>query len=264
VVIAGAHALGGYYETRNLLLANWILGEERLGPPWRFWFVEALVVALLVSAALCAVPAFHRLERRYPFGVPLALTIGAFVAFRLPWLPLPVPRMHGSALVVLHLFLLGWTLARIGTDSDRAESRRRLLTVLVLAMVGTFSFNPARDGLTIAVILVAMWRPVSRVPAALVPAIQVLAAASLYIYVIHWQALEVLRWNPALAFPGSLALGVAYWWSWTRLPALARRRLRLPRTGVRAAISTPGIHRQEIAMASQSSRRGGGAASDVA
>jgi hypothetical protein len=215
VVVVGAHVLLGAYETRNLLLANWLLGEERLGPAWRFWFVEALVLALLVSAALTALPAVHRLERRYPFGLPLGLTIGAFVLFRLPLLPLPVPRMHGSALVVLHLFLLGWTLARVTT-----ERRLRLMTVVVVAMIGTFSFNPARDGLTIAVVLVLMWRPVTRVPAALVPVIRVLAAASLYIYVVHWQALELLRGHPPAAFAGSLAAGVAYWWCWSRLYAL--------------------------------------------
>ncbi|HET8595732.1 MAG TPA: AMP-binding protein, partial [Intrasporangium sp.] len=185
VVIWLAHFLGGFYEPRNLFLANWVFGQERLGPAWRFWFIEALVLALLVVAALCASPVFHRVERRWPFAVPLALTAVAFVLFRLPVLDLPVPRMHGSALVVLYLFLLGWALARVTT-----RRQRWLLTAVVVATIGTFSFNPARDGLTIAVVLLMLWRPVTRVPAALVPAIQVLAAASLYIYVAHWQALE--------------------------------------------------------------------------
>jgi acyl-CoA synthetase (AMP-forming)/AMP-acid ligase II len=219
VVIVGAHAVGGYYETRNLFLVNWIFGEAELGPPWRFWFVEALLVALALTAALIALPAVHRLERRFPFGLPLAMTICALVLFRLPLLPIPVPRMHGSALVVLHLFLLGWTLARATTPR-----RLRLMSLLVVAMVGTFSFNPVRDGLTIAFVLLLMWRPVTRVPAALVPGIRVLAAASLYIYVIHWQALELLRGNPVAAFIGSLALGIAYWWCWRHLPALPWRR----------------------------------------
>jgi hypothetical protein len=219
VVIVGAHVLGGYYETRNLFLLNWVFGEARLGPPWRFWFVEALLFALVLTAALIAVPALHHLERRFPFGLPLALTVGAFVLLRLPLLPLPVPRMHGSALVVLHLFLLGWTLARATTPR-----RRQLMTVLVVAMIGTFSFNPARDGLTIAFVLLLMWRPVTRVPAVLVPGIRVIAAASLYIYVIHWQVLELVRWVPGVAFVGSLAAGIAYWWCWKQLPALPRRR----------------------------------------
>ncbi len=129
-------------------------------------------------------------------------------------LPLPVPRMHGSALVVLHLFLLGWTLARVGT-----ERGRRLMTLVVVAMIGTFSLNPVRDGLTLAVVLVLMWRPVTRVPAVLVPLVRVLAAASLYVYVVHWQVLDLLPGHPVPAFLGSLAAGVLYWWCWTRLSA---------------------------------------------
>jgi surface polysaccharide O-acyltransferase-like enzyme len=220
VVIWAAHFLGGFYEPRNLFLSNWVFGEERLGRPWRFWFIEALVVALLVVAALCAVPAFHRVERRWPLGVPFTLTVAAFVLFRLPILDLPVPRMHGSALVVLYLFLLGWTLARAATSRQRW-----LLTAVAVASIGTFSFNPARDGLTIAFVLLMLWRPVTRVPAALVPAIQVLAAASLYIYVAHWQALEVLRGLgvPPLTFAGAMAVGLAYWWVWTHLGSVGRR-----------------------------------------
>jgi hypothetical protein len=128
--------------------------------------------------------------------------------------------MHGSALVVLYLFLLGWALARAVT-----RRQRWLLTAVVVATVGTFSFNPARDGLTIAFVLLMLWRPVTRVPAALVPAIQVLAAASLYIYVAHWQALEVLRGLglPPLTFAGAMAFGLAYWWLWTHLGPVARR-----------------------------------------
>jgi acyl-CoA synthetase (AMP-forming)/AMP-acid ligase II len=224
-VIWTAHFVGGYYETRNLFLANWVLGQEQLGPPWRFWFIEALVVALVVTAVLSALPLVGRLDRRHPLGLPLALTVASF-AFRLPLFELHVPRMHGSALVVLHLFFLGWALARVRTQRERI-----LLTVVTVAVVGTFSFNPARDGLTLAVLLLLLWKPVTRVPAVLVPVIQVLAGASLYIYVIHWQALELLWGSPALAFAGSMAVGVAYWWCWTHLATLASRavsRLRAP------------------------------------
>ncbi|WP_020579891.1 AMP-binding protein [Actinopolymorpha alba] len=236
VVIVGAHVLGGYYETRNLFLANWVFGQEILGPPWRFWFIEAIVVALVLVAALNASRWVAALDRRHPFGLPLALTIGTFVLFRLPILPLPVPRMHGSALVVLYLFLLGWTLARVATPAQK-----RLMTVLVVAMVGTFSFNPTRDGLTIAFVLLMLWRPVTRVPAVLVPIVQVLAAASLYIYVIHWQALELLWGQPVAAFVGSLALGLAYWWVWTRPVTAAWGGIsqRIRRSGSRHRLSSP-------------------------
>jgi acyl-CoA synthetase (AMP-forming)/AMP-acid ligase II len=220
-VIVGAHAIGGDYESRNFFLANWLFGEPRLGPPWRFWFIEALVLALVLTAALTAIPLFNRLDRRFPLGTPVALTVAAFALFRLPVLPLPIPHMQGSAHVVLYLFLLGWSVARVTTLRQRLA-----MTLLIIGTVGTFSFNSSRDGLTIAFILVLMWLPVTRVPALLVPAIRPLAAASLYIYVIHWQALEVLWGHPVPAFAGSLAIGVAYWWVWTRGAELLRRRVR--------------------------------------
>ncbi|GAA6526000.1 AMP-binding protein [Intrasporangium sp. DVR] len=218
-VIVPAHLVGGYYEPRNLLLANWLLGEERLGPPWRFWFIEALVVALVVAMALVALPAFARAERRWRFGLPLALTAAAFT-LRLPLYPLPGPRMQGSALVVLFLFFLGWSIARAGTRREQW-----IVTAVAVLSVGTFSGNPARDGLSLAFVLLLIWKPLSRIPSWLVPAVQVLAASSLYVYVIHWQVLEHLWGAPIPAFLGSLAVGVGYWWLWTKGAPAARRAL---------------------------------------
>lgn len=238
-VIVVMHLLLDRYEPRNLVLLNWVFGEPALGPPWRFWFIEALVVALLVVAALTRSRLLSRLDQRAPFLWPLVLASTAYWVFTANWPGLPVPRMHGSALVVLHLVLLGWALARA-----RSVPQRLVASGAALWMIGEFSGNPKRDGLTLAVVLVLLWVPRSRVPALAVPALKVLAAASLYIYVIHWQALELLWEWPLLAFAGSLALGIAFWWSWTgpltrlwgairpRLrgaaPELARLRARLP------------------------------------
>ncbi|HEY9495742.1 MAG TPA: AMP-binding protein [Intrasporangium sp.] len=216
-VIVPAHVIWGYYEPRNVVLANWLLGEERLGPPWRFWFIEALVLALVVTMALVAVPAFARAEKRWPFALPLVLTAVAFT-LRLDLYPLPGPRMQGSALVVLFLFFLGWSIARAGT-----RRQQWIVTVVAVGAVGTFSGNPARDLLSLAFVLLLIWKPVSRVPAALVPVVHVLAASSLYIYVIHWQVLEHLWGSPVPAFVASLAVGVAYWWMWSKgVPAALR------------------------------------------
>jgi len=231
-VIVPAHVWLGYYETRNLFLVNWVFGEARLGPPWRFWFIEALVFALIVAMVLTALPFFGRAERRWPFGVPVALLLASFV-FRLDLFVLPVPRMQGSALVVLFFFFLGWAIARAST-----RPQRWFVTLAALGMVGTFSGNPARDGLSLAVVLALIWLPTSRIPSALVPLTQVLAASSLFIYVIHWQVLEHLWGRPILAFVGSLVVGVGYWYVWSRVltPGLAAVASYL--TGTRAAAVT--------------------------
>ena len=237
-VIVPAHVIWGYYEPRNLILANWLFGEERLGPPWRFWFIEALVLALVITIVLVALPAFARAEKRWPFALPVLLTAVAFT-LRLELYPLPGPRMQGSALVVLFLFFLGWSIARAGTRRQQC-----IVTVAAAGAVGTFSGNPARDLLSLAFVLLLVWRPVSRIPAALVPVVHVLAASSLYIYVIHWQVLEHLWGAPVPAFIGSLAAGVVYWWLWSKGAPAGGRMLRrtlgvAPRRAAARPVSTP-------------------------
>ena len=230
-VIVPAHVVWGYYETRNVLLLNWVFGEERLGPPWRFWFIEALVFALVVTLVLAAVPAIARAEKRWPFGLPAALTLAAFT-LRLDLFELPVPRMQGSALVVLFLFFLGWTIARVSTLRQRWA-----VTAAAVLLVGTFSGNPARDALSVAFVLALVWKPTTRLPAWLVPVVRVLAAGSLFVYVIHWQVLEHLWGRPVLAFTGSMVAGLAYWAAWTRVVPWVAARVRLgpSRVPVRAA-----------------------------
>lgn len=232
-VVATVQLMTGRYETHNVFLANWVLGEERLGAPWRFWFVESVVLALVVTIALVAVPAFARADRRWPLGLPLAL-VALTWTIRLPLYPLPVPRMQGSALVVLFLFFLGWAVTRAG-QAGRTRRDQWLVTGFAVVTAGTFSGNPARDVLTLAVVLLLIWKPVTRVPSGLVPLVQVLAAASLHVYVAHWLAIDAFRLE-AFQFPGaalaatvaSLLVGVGYWWMWTKGPVLlAAIRLKL-------------------------------------
>ncbi|MBT9254455.1 non-ribosomal peptide synthetase [Phycicoccus sp. MAQZ13P-2] len=240
VVVWAAHFLLGLYAPRNLVLMNWALGAEHLGPPWRFWFVEALLVALVGLGLLVRLPGVTALDRRHPLLFPVGLSVAAFVAFRLPVLDLPTPRMQGAALVVLHLVLLGWALARATSTGQRLA-----LTALSAAMVMTFSGNPSRDGLTLACVLALLWVPTVRLPGPVVPVARVLASASLFVYVAHWQ---VLQWTwglpehgPALGLVLGTAAGLAYWWLWTgpvtrgwsRLTALVRAR------GPQSALASP-------------------------
>ncbi|WP_377644525.1 AMP-binding protein [Oryzobacter terrae] len=234
-VVGTVHLVTGQYATSTVGLANWLLGEPRLGPDWRFWFVEAVVVGLLATTALLATPWGDRLQRRHPFALPLALTGLGMLWWQDVLFP-PVPHMQGSALVVLWLFCLGWA-------SGAADGLRERLVVSAVAVpaVGTFSGNPRRDLLTLAVVLLVVWVPTTRVPRALVPLLQVLASASLFTYVVHWQVLQELRSTPWVAFGAGLAAGVLAWWLWTqagRLAARARTRVRArARARARAEVS---------------------------
>ncbi|MGL4744045.1 MAG: AMP-binding protein [Dermatophilaceae bacterium] len=216
VVLGAAHVLTGQYAPSTVALANWVFGEATLGPNWRFWFVEAVVVGIVVVTAVVATPWGDRLERRHPFELPLVLA-GAGMLIWYEVIPLPVPHMHGSAASVLWLFCLGWAAGKAASVRERL-----VVTAAVLPTVGTFSGNPRRDLLTVTVVMLALWLPTLTVPRVLVPALGVLAAASLHIYVIHWQVLQELRSTPWLAFIAGTVAGVGYWWLWTRGPAVAR------------------------------------------
>ena len=216
VVIVGAHLLLGQYAISTLGLVNWVFGEERLGPDWRFWFIESAVFVLLVVALVGATPWGDALERRAPVLLPLGLAGLGMLSWQGLVHP-PVPHMQGSALVVSWLFCLGWAAAKA-----RDVRQRLLVTLVAVPTVGTFSGNPRRDLLTLAAVLLVLWVPTLRVPRATVPALHVLAASSLYVYVAHWQVVPRMSATPWLAFAAGLVAGIAYWLAWTRGPALVR------------------------------------------
>ena len=64
---------------RQALLLNGLSHREWSEPQWYYWFVEAIVYILLVTAALIAIPAVDRWERRHSFGVPFSLAVAALL-----------------------------------------------------------------------------------------------------------------------------------------------------------------------------------------
>ena len=194
------------YGLPNVLLLNNVLGPAALGPPWELWFLEVFVYAVLAVTALLRLPALARLERRAPFGFAMgAVAVG--VAMR--YLPLrPGGDRLVSAHVVFWLFALGWATAR-------ATRVRHRLAVSAAALVTIPGFFPetSRTVIVAAGVLLLVWVPTVRWPARLVRPTGVLASASLYVYLTHWQVFPDLQWHsPALATALSFAVGLAYWW----------------------------------------------------
>ncbi|MBS42109.1 MAG: AMP-dependent synthetase [Nocardioides sp.] len=224
VVWAGAVTLvSGFYPWTTVLLLNDLLGPEGWSEPaWYLWFVEVLVVVLLGAAALFAVPVVHRAERRWPFALPVALTLAALTT-RFGLVPLADGDVIHRAPAVLWLAGLGWAGARATTPT-----RRLLVSALALAAVPGFFDDPAREALVLAGVLVLVWVRRVRLPRPLVAPLAVLASASLWIYLTHWQVYPHLedRW-PLAATVSSLLVGVLAWRAWEsgvrRLAAVRRR-----------------------------------------
>lgn len=204
--IAVAALLTERYTLTNVLLLNGIAGPDRWGPTWHYWFLEVLVYTLLGCAALLAIPAVRRAERRWPWAFALVvLALGVASRFGPAWLPTGPDRWH-TAHVVFWLFALGWAAARADT-----RPRRLLLTAVLVATVPGFFGNGAREAMVIAGLLVLLWVSTIRVPHLVAAAASVLAAASLHIYVTHWLVYPpVEAWSSLAASVASVAVGVVY------------------------------------------------------
>jgi hypothetical protein len=215
----------------NVLLLNGVLGpREWTEPQWWYWFIEALVATLLVLTAVMAMPWVDRLERRWSFGLPFGLALAALLT------RYDVVQLFGGdeihrANVVFWLFALGWA-----TVKSTSWWQRALVSAVVVATVPGFFGSPGREAIVVAGMLLLVWLRAVRVPSRLAQAAGVLAAASLYIYLAHWQVYPYLEDRfPLLATALSLVAGVAFWQFHTRaVPALRDRvRDRLRRTARR-------------------------------
>ncbi len=200
--------VSGYYSVLPATFLNGILGSEQWSPDWQFWFLEALVWVSLVALALLAVPALDRLERRSPYRFALVLALAA-LAFRWSWSGLEAgPTNRYTIGLAAWFLLLGWL-------ANRADSRRRRGTVVALAAVGVFGFfgDPLREAVVVAGIALLVLVPSVRVPRRLVGPLSVIASASLFVYLTHWQVYPHLEHRvPLAATVLSFAVGIGYWW----------------------------------------------------
>ena len=189
----------------SVLFVNNFFGPAEQAPEWRYWFLEALVYVLISVALLLWIPAVDRWERRWPFAFPLMLAgIGSAVA--LITAGAEGPTSMYTPVAVFWLFAAGWALERAVTKQQKAFV---LLGVLV---VGAAFFNrPDRVavvvlGLTLAVTVTSL-----RVPRVVAPIITSIAAASLMIYLTHYQIYPLLGDYGWAALVVSLAAGVVIW-----------------------------------------------------
>ena len=204
VVLAGGYSLGA------VLLVNNYTGEQSLSDGrWQYWFIEALVQILLALALLFGIPAVRRIERARPFAFVMAL-LGAALLFRFELLAFGADdnlifRPHAVAWI----FLLGWAVHRA-----TSPARRAAVTAAVLITVPGFFDEPARTAIVAGGILLVLWLPAIPVPRLLVRPLGVVAAASLAIYLTHWEAFPHLgdHLHVTLAIPATVLAGVAAWW----------------------------------------------------
>jgi surface polysaccharide O-acyltransferase-like enzyme len=188
----------------QILLSNNLVTMHWQEPAWHYWFIEAIVQLLLFVAVLMAIPAVDRWERRHPFALPmLVATVGLVFVFKVFDIPGETDPQRSYA--CLFLFAYGWAAARA-----RTRHQRWMVTLFVLGTVWTFVPGVPRTAYIMIGILALVWVQHVRVPAWLATVAGVLAAASMWIYLVHWEVFPSLRdTNRLLATVAGIAAGIA-------------------------------------------------------
>lgn len=215
--------VGGYSLGAVLLVNNYTGDPSLSGGRWHYWFLEALVQILIVLTALFCIPALRRFERRHGFALVLGL-LALSLLFRLDLPGIATDERYAfRPHTVLWVFLLGWAAQRAVT-----WERRALVTALAAACVPGFFGEPVREMVVLGGLVLLIWVSAIPMPTLAGRAIGLVAAASMYIYLTHWQVwpllIAVLPIGAAL--PLTIAAGIAAWMLASRLIPLTTRALR--------------------------------------
>jgi acyl-CoA synthetase (AMP-forming)/AMP-acid ligase II len=219
VWIAASGVVTGSYRPATALLLNGVLGGDTWTDDWRFWFVEALVWIYVGGAVLLSVPALDRWQRRWPFGTSLvALGVALLARFAITGIEAGATGRYSIA-VVLWCFALGWAAAVAHTTP-----RRVLVGVLAAASTIGFFGDIQREAIVVLGVVALLWRGTPRLPAPAAVLVRLVASASLWIYLTHWQIYPWLEdaGHPVLAILASLVVGVAAWRMWLLLSGWLR------------------------------------------
>ena len=204
------------YGPTNLLLANKFLGPHDSMTAGRLWFVEVLVWILVALAVLCWLPILDRLERQRPFAAAVAF-LAAGLALRYDILGLHLGRDAWFTVLAFWFFAVGWAAAKASTTLQRAA----VTIVLIISLHGYFG-NSHREALVLAGFALLIWLPALRCPPAVTVVAGIIAEASLYIYLTHFQVYPLFDGHPLLGVVASVVAGVLL----TQLVSLLRSRLR--------------------------------------
>ncbi|MGA9148395.1 MAG: AMP-binding protein, partial [Candidatus Nanopelagicales bacterium] len=214
VWMAFAALLDSQYSFANVFFLHNVVMPDADNAAWRYWFVEALVYLLIFSAAVVAIPALHRAEQRWPFGFVLVL-LGVGLVFRYGLIETATgPKAIYTPAMVLFVFALGWAIARA-----RTWPQRGLVVALIVVTLPGYSENLTRVVIVMAGLALLLLVPTVRVPSLLGKGVGLVAGASLYIYLSHWQVYPLFGEQELLALAASVGFGIALWFTVGRLTA---------------------------------------------
>jgi acyl-CoA synthetase (AMP-forming)/AMP-acid ligase II len=187
-IVAGAYGLlrGGVNVPDLLLVGNYFVRAEQGSSGFETWFIQVLAQSMLLLGLLALVPAVRRAMADQPFGYALgvlALGLAARLVEPLWW---PQLEANGGREGPWQFWEFALGLAIFAASTVR---QRALVTALVLALpITLYPDDLPRATILTAGCLLLLWREHLAVPRIATGTLRALAAASLFIYLLHSRA----------------------------------------------------------------------------
>jgi hypothetical protein len=154
--------------------------------------------------------------------------LAAGLALRYDILGLHLGRDAWFTVLAFWFFAVGWAAAKASTTLQRAA----VTVVLIISLHGHFD-RTERDMLVLAGFALLIWLPALRCPPAATVVAGVIAEASLYTYLTHYQVYPLFDGHPLLGVVASVAVGVLL----TQLVSVLRSRIR----GLLSSVKVPAL-----------------------
>ena len=234
-IALNAVLVGGYSLGAVLLVNNYTGSPRRADGRWEYWYFEAFVQIVVVLAIVMSIPCVRRAERASPFTFALCLLaltwLLRFEIVNLGGAYNEIFRPHTVACFVA----LGWCVARATTTVRR-------VVVTVLAAITTFGYFESvgrvdqfdRELRIFVLVMALTWLPTVRLPRPVALVVAAVAAASMWIFLVHWQVWPLFTpWlDDRAAYLATFVVGVAVAGIVERITARVRARRSTPRLRV--------------------------------
>jgi acyl-coenzyme A synthetase/AMP-(fatty) acid ligase len=215
MLLFGGYSLGALFLVNNYFGSAW-----RRNGRWEYWYFETFVQSMIVIGLLFAIPVVRRAERRAPFEFALVVVaITLFFRFQIIELGDSYNSMFRPHTVACFI-ALGWAAQRA------RQVWQGLLVTALLAVTSIGYFGQVdREWRIILLGAALIWLPTIPLPRLAARPISVIAAASMHIFLVHWQVWPIFTpWlDRYLALVATIATGVAVWWMLDRLCSVARQ-----------------------------------------
>lgn len=211
MVMFGGYSIGALGLANNYFGSPW-----RRDGRWEYWYFETFVQVMIVLAVVFSIPAVRRLERRVPFSFAVgALALTLIFRFKIVEFGDDYNYLFRPHTIAFFI-ALGWC-----AQCARNTPQRLLVTALVVATTIGFFDQPDREWRIMVMIGALIWIPRVTLPRPIATIVGLLAAASMYIFLVHWQVWPLFTpWlDPRVALVATVAVGVGAWWLAERVVA---------------------------------------------